>query len=92
MKIEGWALVNCRLGSRYYDDSNWSLTHPRQLSSLSLRKDAELDNRWLCWQCNMPVEGAAANDTGEDILQVSCGAMLPLVANARRRVTLGVDL
>ena len=65
MKIEGWPLVNCHLGSCYYDDSRWSLTHPRQLSSLCLRRDAELDNRWLCWQCNMPVEGAAANDTAK---------------------------
>ena len=65
MKIEGWALINCHLGSYYYDDSRWSLTHPRQLSSLSLRRDAELDNRWLCWQCNMPVEGAEPNDTAK---------------------------
>ena len=65
MKIEGWALVNCHLGSYYYDDSNWSLTHPRQLSSLSLRRDAELENRWLCWQCNMPVEGVEPHDTAK---------------------------
>ena len=58
-------MVICHVGSYYYDDSKWPLTHPRQLAALSLRRDADQENRWLCWGCNLPVEGADAHDTGK---------------------------
>ena len=39
----------------------------RKVKTLTTRnlKNRVSHVRWLCWQCNMPVEGAAANDTAK---------------------------
>ena len=53
--LDSWAMVNfhvaayCRLTSEKYP-----FTHPRQLAPSTVRRDARLSHRWLCWRCQIP--------------------------------------
>ena len=53
--ITGWAAINLHVAAYYYEEGwKWAITHPKQLAATALRRDASLQNRWLCWACQHP--------------------------------------
>ena len=53
--LTGWAKVNFHVAGYYHLPSEkHPLTHPRQLMTSAIRRDATLSHRWLCWRCNIP--------------------------------------
>ena len=53
--IDGWALINLHVSAYYHEPSlRYPLTHPKQLAATAIRRDATLNNRWLCWACQKP--------------------------------------
>ena len=53
--ITGWAAISLHVAAYYYEEG-WkrATTHPKQLAATALRRDASLQNRWLCWACQHP--------------------------------------
>ena len=44
--------INFHIASYYYvQEDGWTCSHPAQLSSCSLRRDAAESHRWTCWAC-----------------------------------------
>ena len=51
--LDGLAPCNLHVAAYFYEPSRkYPLTHPRQLSAVTLRRNSNIEKRWVCWQCS----------------------------------------
>ena len=51
--LEGLAPYNLHVAAYFFQPSaRYPLTHPRQLSAVTLRRNSGVEKRWVCWQCS----------------------------------------
>ena len=51
--LDGIAPFNLHVAAYFYQPSKkYPLTHPRQLSAVTLRRNSREERRWICWQCS----------------------------------------